>query len=340
MAGSMDSGVRVTVHQDNDGEPLRLQVADINEVIPSGWRGVPVSVSSYRAFRLRPEELNPPKLFELLGVSVQLCWGAAPYFKSKLWMEPRIDGDVWVYVEPEGFQHAPPGPSVMLMAQTGADTSSRLRSVVALLRLALGRNIAVEPLGDLRYTASMPNATATEPPIRHPAFDSPPDLTEERLRLISALQVALDALDEQTRNRVELSLQWYFRASSEIQGIDGLLMYWFALDVLAMPKSGGRFVALEGQLAEIYNVDRRAVRTRFRLNRLLGIRDDIAHEGHHPTVHTHALDYLGAVYWDLLLNTLRLTPRHAAGTFIKTHSKVDDWFPKPRPRKAGAPHGG
>jgi hypothetical protein len=84
---------------------------------------------------------------------------------------------------------------------------------------------------------------------------------------------------------VELSLQWYFRASSEIEGIDGFLMYWFALDVLAMPRSAGRFVALERRLAEIYDVDLREIRANFRLKRLLGIRDDIVHEGHQRSLH-------------------------------------------------------
>jgi hypothetical protein len=301
--------------------------------MPADWRGVPVSVSSYRAFRLRPEELSQPKLFDLLGVRVHLNWGAAPYFKSRLWMEPQINGDVHVFLERQGFQHAPPGPFVMLMAKTERDTSSRLRSVVALLRLALGRNIAVEPLGDLGYTASIPNATAAERPFRPPTFDPAPNVADESLRLISKLQTALDALDEELRNRVALSLQWYFRASSEIHGIDGFLMYWFALDVLAMPRSAGRFAALERRLAEIYDVDLPGVRAKFRLKRLLGIRDDIVHEGHQPTVHIHALYYLGAVYWDLLLDTLRLTPRQAVGTFLEIHN-IDDWFPEPRPRKS------
>jgi hypothetical protein len=275
--------------------------------MPSDWHGVPVSVSSYRAFRLRPEELSPPKLFDLFGVRVHVGWGRAPYFKSRLWMEPQINGDVHVFLESEGFQHAPPGPFVMLMAPTEVGPSSRLRSVVALLRLALGRNIAVEPLGELEYTASIPNATATEPPFRPPAWDPRPDLAPERLGLVSELQAALDALDDELRNRVELSLQWYFRASSELQGIDGFLMYWFALDVLAMPRSG-RFGAMERRLAKIFDLDLPEFRATFRLERLLGIRDDIVHEGHYPTVYDRALDYLGAVYWDLLLDTLRLEP--------------------------------
>jgi hypothetical protein len=323
----------MTVHHENGGEPHDLEVMDLKELMPSDWHEVPVSMSSYRAFCLRPEDLSPPKLFDLLGVKIQLNWGAAPYFKSRLRMEPQTNGDVHVLIERERFQHAPPGPFVMLMAPTEVDTSSRLRSVVALLRLALGRNIAVEPLGDLGYTANMPNATATERPFRPPAFDPAPDLAPERLGLVSELQTALDALDEELRNRVELSLQWYFRASSEIEGIDGFLMYWFALDVLGMPKPG-RFGGLERQLAKIHNVNMDDFRAKFRLTRLLGIRDDIVHEGHQPTVHRRALDYLGTVYWDLLLDTLGLSALHAAGTFLRTYN-IDDWYPTPRPRKPG-----
>jgi hypothetical protein len=111
-------------------------------------------------------------------------------------------------------------------------------------------------------------------------------------------------------------------------------MYWFALDVLAMPRSG-RLVALERRLAEIYKLDLKRVRDKFRLGRLLDIRDDIVHEGHQPTVYIHALDYLGAVYWDLLLDTLQLTPRQAARTFLEIRN-IDDWFPEPRPRKTGS----
>jgi hypothetical protein len=120
---------------ENGGQPHDLEAMDLKELMPSDWHEVPVSVSSYRAFCLRPEELRPPKLFDLLGVKVQLNWGAAPYFKSRSWMEPQTNGNVVVYVESEGFQHAPPGPFVMLMAQTegiqALDYGLLLRSCVS-----------------------------------------------------------------------------------------------------------------------------------------------------------------------------------------------------------------
>jgi hypothetical protein len=89
----------MTVQQDEDGEPPGLDLMDIKELFPSDWHEVPVSVSSYRAFRLQPKELSPPKLFDLLGVKVQLGWGTAPYFKSRLWMDPQTNGGLIVRVE-------------------------------------------------------------------------------------------------------------------------------------------------------------------------------------------------------------------------------------------------
>jgi hypothetical protein len=79
----------------------------------------------------------------------------------------------------------------------------------------------------------------------------PPDLAPAGRQSISGLDDAIRSLDHQTRNRVELSLQWFFRAS-EAYGIDGFLVYWFALAILAMPRRSGRLAALERQIAEIY----------------------------------------------------------------------------------------
>ena len=55
----------------------------------------------------------------------------------------------------------------------GLKDRSRLRSVLALLHLALGRNIAVEPLGDL-ILASSGEVTSMTPALRNPTYDRHP----------------------------------------------------------------------------------------------------------------------------------------------------------------------
>jgi hypothetical protein len=157
--------------------------------------------------------------FELLGVRAQLFWGRAPIWNSTLTLRPQPDGGVVAESVVEGVAHAPEGPYLLLMIQTESDatptavelTRSRLRSVVALLRLTLGRNIAVEPLGDLTFIAGAPNVTVQES-FRPPIFDPAPDLSAVRLQLLSDIDQAIDRLDERQRGRAALSLQWFFDA--------------------------------------------------------------------------------------------------------------------------------
>ena len=168
----------------NDDQQPRLAEIDLTELIPPGWHDQPVWISSYRAFRLPTSALLRTEPFELLGVRAQLFWGRAPVWNSTLALRPQPDGGVVAESVVEGVAHASDGPYLLLMTPTesGATptavelTRSRFRSVVALLRLALGRNVAVEPFGDLAFTASTPNVTVQES-FRSPTFDPAPDLS-------------------------------------------------------------------------------------------------------------------------------------------------------------------
>ena len=57
--------------------------------------------------------------------------------------------------------------------------------------------------------------------------------------------------------------------------------------------------------ARLYRPD---VQSRFRLGRLLSVRDRIVHEGIHPVIHTRVLDLMGAVYGPLACFTQREVP--------------------------------
>lgn len=317
--------------EQDEHEPGRVEM-NIKDLIPAAWQGHQIWMSSYRAYGVPQNKLLAPDPFELLNVRCQLFWGGAPSWKTRVRMEPRVDGGVLINVEDEGFQQAPDGPFLMLMTPTEyaegttaeEETRSRLRSVLALLHLALGRNIAFDPLGDLILTSSG-DVTAMTPALRNPTYDPPPNLPGERRQLISGLEGAISGLDEQQRNRMELSLQWFFRAEETHQGVDGFLMHWFALESLAMPGSE-KIGALEKQLAEVYQLNQSDVRERFRLGKLYGLRGDIVHHGYHAPIHSRVLDFMAAMYWDLLLANLNLAPYRAAGAILAAHD-IDDWFP-------------
>jgi len=321
------------VDQPDEGPAPRRVEVDITELIPTAWQEQQVWLSCYRAFCVPQRDLMDTEPFELLGVRCQFFWGGAPYWKSTLSILPQTNGGVVVQADVQGIQHADDGPYLMLMTATDRggtpmaeeETHARIRSVLALLRLALGRNVAVEPLGDLIFTASTKKVTAMERGFRPPSFDGPPDISEGGSRFVSLIHDAIDALDEGRRNRVELSLQWFFRAE-QAHGVSCFLMYWFTLEALAMPGATS-LAALEDQLGAIYELERQAARDRFRMGRLYGLRGDIVHQGLHPSIHFKVLEFLAAVYWDLLLDTLGLDARYAAGAVLDGQD-VDEWFPR------------
>jgi hypothetical protein len=321
---------------DKQSDDQKLRYVDIGEFIPAAWHDRQVRVSSYRAYRLPKADLGSTEPFDLVGVRGQLVWGGAPYRQFGEWIEPLTGGGFVVHTEVGDMQHAPEGAYLMLTTLTELGTAdeearSRLQSALALLRLVLGPNVAVSLLSEFIYTVSTSTVTTLQT-IRPPDLYPPPDLSPAGHGLIASLHHAIERLDQQSRNRVELSLQWFFQAS-ETYGINGFLMYWFALDVLAMPRSG-RLAALNDQIAQVYGLDTSDVKTRFRLGTLLGLRDRVVHDGFGGQIHIRVLDYLAAVYWDLLLHTLNLTSHHAADRILAT-GNIDDWFPKPngkRPR--------
>jgi hypothetical protein len=92
--------------------------------------------------------------FELIGVKGLLFWGVAAFFKETQRMEPQPNGDIIVHAEVGGIEHTNEGPYLVLMARTDypdaeEQTRSLFRAVVGLLRLSLGRNVAVDHVGDL-----------------------------------------------------------------------------------------------------------------------------------------------------------------------------------------------
>jgi hypothetical protein len=317
--------------QDDDQQARRAEI-DLTELIPSSWHDQPVWISSYRAFRLPASALLRTEPFELFGVRAQLFWGAAPFWDSTLALRPQPDGGMVAESVVGGVAHTSDGPYLLLMTPTesGATpttveaTRSRLRSVVALLRLKLGRNVAVEPLGDLTFTASTSNVTVQQS-FRPPTFDPAPDLSAVRLQLLSDIDQAIDRMDERQRRPVELSLQWFFDAQNNV-GVDSFLSYWFALDALAMPKPSG-VKAFENRLATMYGLDFTDVQSQFRLGKLKNVRDRIAHNALRPPIHIRLLEFLSALYWDALLDLLGLGAPRSAGQVLAAQD-IEEWFPK------------
>ena len=85
----------------------------------------------------------------------------------------------------------------------------------------------------------------------------PPNLQASALQLLSQFSVNLQALPENMQNRVILSLRWY--SKSLVQGLDGFLSIWIAIEVIGMPDTSDVKPAVKS-LAQIYQLDYQAAR--------------------------------------------------------------------------------
>jgi hypothetical protein len=235
---------------------------EIKDIIPAEWRDEQVWISSYRVFCVSQELFSRVIEFELLGARGHFFWGGAPFWRSSQQIVPQPDGSVVVHIQTDGLKHADDGPYLMLLTPTHygntpsaeEETRSKLRAVLALLRLTLGRNVAVDHLGDLILRPSVNEVTAMGHGFRVPGWDGPPDLSDNALDFVRELEHAVEGLSSRDRHRIELSLQWFFSAH-ETYGVNGFLMYWFALEALAMPGTA-KISAVEDKLAAIYGITR------------------------------------------------------------------------------------
>lgn len=152
-----------------------------------------------------------------------------------------------------------------------------------------------------------------------------PNLQPPALQLLSQSSVNLQALPENVRNRVTLSLRWY--SKSLVQGLDGFLSVWIAIEVLGMPDDTNVKPAVQ-LLANIYQVNYQTAVNRFQLGKIHGFRSKIVHDGKMFPIHSLLMAYLQAIYVDLLAETLNLPhsrraeevlndPQFDLGKFIK-----------------------
>jgi hypothetical protein len=135
-----------------------------------------------------------------------------------------------------------------------------------------------------------------------------PNLHPPALKLLSQSSVNLQALSEDVRNRVRLSLRWYSKSVKEQlaaeEGIDSFVSIWIAIEVIGMPGTDVKPVV--ESLARLYQVDYPTARDRFQLGRIHGFRSEIVHKGKMFPIHSLLSSYLEAIYIDLLAEILNL----------------------------------
>src|SRR6266567_2096216 len=118
--------------------------------------------------------------------------------------------------------------------------------------------------------------------------------------LLSALNSPNMVYEMVYENIVEIST-----IKSSVQGLDGFLSIWIAIEVIGMPDTSNIRPAIES-LAKIYQLDYRTAVNRFQLGRIQDFRSKIVHNGQMFPIYSLLIEYLEAIYIDLLMETLNL----------------------------------
>jgi hypothetical protein len=122
-------------------------------------------------------------------------------------------------------------------------------------------------------------------------------------------------MDARARDRVLLSLGWFAQAF-ESSGVDGFLKYWIAFEALGM-SDASNIRPLNEALERAYGIPASEVETCYGVGRIFGFRSLIVHRGETPSIHGSLLDYLEALYRDVLFERLGLKCTAAAAAIRK-----------------------
>lgn len=93
--------------------------------------------------------------------------------------------------------------------------------------------------------------------------------------------------------------------------MDGFLKYWIALEALGMSEANN-VKPLKESLSRSYKIPADRAEARYGVGRIFGFRSGIVHQGLAPSIHGGLLDYLEALYRDVLFERLGLTCEGAA----------------------------
>lgn len=307
------------------------QKISIVDLIPSHWFN-DLSKSSiwmvgYRMMRTSQQAFSTISLIaDLPDVRAIFIYGILNYFDN---INMFDFGDNHVYkVDPSKLtKESNIGSWTLLITPYNSDGNEReepdVRNSISvaegLLAALNSPNIVYQKVFENILELSSLNVTAGSPVIVNPLTDPAPNIEAPALQLISQSTVNLQALPENTRNRVSLSLRWYSKSLTEAghkAPVDEFLSIWIAIEVIGMPDTSNVKPAIES-LAKIYQLDYQAAVNRFQLGRIHGVRNKIVHDGQMFPIHFLLTKYLEAVYIDLLLEALKLPHERRAEQVLK-----------------------
>ena len=249
------------------------------------------------------DSLNGVKLIDLENVRIAIIYGYINYVEVIESIQssaiPQIRSQV-------NEKQSPEGGYVLLLQQFNPEDPSKsegkikeqIQIIAGLLAALLGQNIVYKSFFDNIVELKSNKRTVFSSSYRNPLTLSGPDVDNQRLQFLKKAHKAMLELPEFEKNRVELSLRWYFE-SLQSDGVDIFLKNWFALEALGMSEKEN-IKPLNKSLADAYGMPFAEVRTRFQVGKIYSFRNRMVHRGEIFPIHANLSDYVEAIYLDVL----------------------------------------
>jgi hypothetical protein len=293
------------------------------DLVPHDWNsgdGSWVWVSCYHAMRIPREALAAGQRKIEFPDAIAILYYGSPIYIPKASIE--ICGDHFLTNLGPGHKRGSEGSYLSLILRYQVDIESdyevRVRELTlrSLITVTLGENVAYQLLFENAVMLGSPKTSHFSDTILNPETLGTPNISEERLKLTSSIWSSIEDMEEHAKNRVKLSLRWNGKARG-VEGLDEFISRWVALEALGMSDRNNIY-PLEETLAKAYGTNHLQAKEDFGVGRLFGFRSRILHHGLLPSIHARLLDYLQALYKDILWAKLGLPCERAAETILQS----------------------
>lgn len=195
------------------------------------------------------------------------------------------------------------------------EAEARVEEATGLVAAIENRKLLLAEAFQIVVKPGLPDElTAQSASFLVPSSFEPAGVSDRRLAAIETVDAAIQGLDPAAKNRFLLSLRWLEKAitrGSVLHPTDVFLTYWIAIEALAMPETSD-IRPLNEALGRVYGVDSAMAKVSLHIGKLYGIRGQIVHNGKRAQFDRVVLDYLEALYVDILFSELRLPSERRA----------------------------
>jgi hypothetical protein len=306
------------------------ELVHLRPFIPEAWFTKPEESSVwfriYRAYGLREEGMAATIILLRSPEVVAILFPGSIGYQG--FDEPEVTRDAEAGVESWKFNVTTKqtGPGVVAVLMTPYETDGAPEDEAGArerLSVAAGLIASFEPWtlllevlfeGPLHVEGDKWSMVA--PTITNLDAFGRPRLDRPYRKLMETATQAMEGLALDDRARVRLALRWHDMAVRESNKVDAFLKHWISIETLAMPDDTNIRPVVEA-LAQHYGLSYEEAKARFQVGRICGRRGNIVHAGDMRPVSLRLLDYMNALFIDLLRHRLGIEAAHRAGRLLE-----------------------